>query len=370
MWDSLVAADPKWPGTIDLEIPQHRLRHRSIRTTEPTFRAPTRHDPQHARPERRTSSGNRKYPFPQAGRNSRRLAEDQAQQFHQRLAVERLHQLGEEPQQHHVQEALRLSHADGLLATESRGLATESEDLWRTPHYPFHAIKNGASLFLQFLDDLDFGDEVGLVGYGQWAVQQKTLNDGEVNIDISSDPITPNYSHDRRRCNVAIRPANTTAGRPWATASSRPASCWWASASDPNDEGYTRYGARPTMIVMTDGQTNQKPSGWSLPASFKWKDWTDYDGDGVANYTHQRQLQEVRLLGSDRGHQARHHDPHAGRGRRRRPRPDGGHRLCRRRRVHRRAGRQHGRRNGRATAARPSRRSPRRCRRRSCSTRD
>ena len=56
-------------------------------------------------------------------------------------------------------------------------------------------------------------------------------------------------------------------------------------ASNPNDHGYSRYGARPTMIVMTDGQTNQKPSNWSLPASFKWKDWTDYDGDGVANYT-------------------------------------------------------------------------------------
>ncbi|MEM9683271.1 MAG: enoyl-CoA hydratase-related protein, partial [Pseudomonadota bacterium] len=41
----------------------------------------------------------------------------------------------------------------------------ESEDLWRTSHYPFHAVKNGASLFLQFLDDLDFGDEIGLVSY-------------------------------------------------------------------------------------------------------------------------------------------------------------------------------------------------------------
>ena len=56
-------------------------------------------------------------------------------------------------------------------------------------------------------------------------------------------------------------------------------------ASNPNDDGYTRYGARPTMIVMTDGQTNQKPSNWRLPATFKWKDWTDYDGDGIANYS-------------------------------------------------------------------------------------
>ena len=33
---------------------------------------------------------------------------------------------------------------------------TKSEDLWRTPHYPFHAVKNGASLFLGYLNELDF----------------------------------------------------------------------------------------------------------------------------------------------------------------------------------------------------------------------
>ena len=33
---------------------------------------------------------------------------------------------------------------------------TESEDLWRTPHYPFHAVKNGTSLFLQLLERLRF----------------------------------------------------------------------------------------------------------------------------------------------------------------------------------------------------------------------
>jgi len=49
-----------------------------------------------------------------------------------------------------------------------------------------------------------------------------------------------------------------------------------------NDHGFSRYGARPTLIVMTDGGTNQAPSGWSMPAGFNWKDWTDYDGNGVA----------------------------------------------------------------------------------------
>jgi hypothetical protein len=36
---------------------------------------------------------------------------------------------------------------------------------------------------------------------------------------------------------------------------------------------------------MTDGQTNQKPSGWSLPADFQWSDWTDFNGDGMADYS-------------------------------------------------------------------------------------
>ena len=57
------------------------------------------------------------------------------------------------------------------------------------------------------------------------------------------------------------------------------------AAGDPDDDGYSRYGARPTMLVMTDGQTNQAPSGWSMPAGFNWAEWTDYDGDGTADYS-------------------------------------------------------------------------------------
>lgn len=47
----------------------------------------------------------------------------------------------------------------------------------------------------------------------------------------------------------------------------------------------SRVTVRPTIIVMTDGQTNQAPSGWSLPSGFKWSDWTDYDHNGTADYT-------------------------------------------------------------------------------------
>jgi len=167
---------------------------------------------------------------------------------------------------------------------ERRYSASSSEDLWRTPHYPFHAVKEGASLFLSFLTDLDFGDEVGLVSYGKWAVKEWTHYDGEVDIDITADPITSDYATIdtiQRRHQAGDYSGWTGMGDGILSARE----LLVGDANDPNDDGYSRYGARPTMIIMTDGQTNQGPSGWSLPAGFVWADWTDYDGDGVADYS-------------------------------------------------------------------------------------
>ena len=71
MWDSLVAANPKWPGTTTSKFPstgfgsdqfllRHvRFEHRLRRTILSTLGLNTN-----------DASGNRKYPFPQAGRNS------------------------------------------------------------------------------------------------------------------------------------------------------------------------------------------------------------------------------------------------------------------------------------------------------------
>ena len=41
----------------------------------------------------------------------------------------------------------------------------ETPLLSQTPHYPFHAVRSGSQLFSQFLNDLGFGDHVGLVSY-------------------------------------------------------------------------------------------------------------------------------------------------------------------------------------------------------------
>jgi hypothetical protein len=47
---------------------------------------------------------------------------------------------------------------------------------------------------------------------------------------------------------------------------------------------HARYGARPTIVLMTDGQANEYDS-FSMPSGFNWADWTDYDGDGTADYS-------------------------------------------------------------------------------------
>lgn len=160
----------------------------------------------------------------------------------------------------------------------------KSEDLWRTPHYPYHAVKNGASLFLDFLGDLDFGDEIGLVSYGTYAVWETGHYDGEVSLDTSSNPITSDYGvidQIQRRHQAGHYDVYTGMGDGMLKAREMLV----GAAGDPSDEGYVRYGARPTVILMTDGQANKSPGNWSLPSNFNWADWTDYDGDGNADYT-------------------------------------------------------------------------------------
>jgi hypothetical protein len=210
-----------------------------------------------------------------------------------------------------------------------------SEDLWRTPHYPYHAVKGGTSLFLDFLSDLDFGDEVGLVAYGEWAVQQKTHNDGEVSIDITDDPITSEYDIiDTMQLRHQAGEYNGWTAMGDGIKKAREL----LVGTGGTDNGYVRDGAQPTMLVMTDGMTNQKPAGWTLPSSFKWKDWTDYDGDGVANYTTTDSYKKYAFYQASEaikkgivihtlavGNDA--------------PELDEGHRLRRRRRVYQRAGR-------------------------------
>ena len=281
MWDALRTADPKWPGTSTSKFPSGGFG--SINSYAGTYVSSTNTTTILSTLQLTTNvSGNRKFPFPQSGRNS-----DGSPKAKPSNSTSDSLWTG------------YINYVKGLSGTykqkygyrtlmdyfqSQRFARDEAEDLWRTPHYPTQALKDGTSLFTQFLTDLNFGDEVGLVVYGQYAVQQKTFYDGEVSIDITADPITPDYT----KIDTIQKHLQAGEYEGWTAMGDGMLKGRALLVGDPavaGDHGYSRYGARPTLIVMTDGQTNQAPNGWSMPNTFKWSDWTDYDSNGTANYT-------------------------------------------------------------------------------------
>lgn len=282
MWDALVDADPKFSDSGDSKFPADGFgnmdSYYGLHTNASTYgsiRAALGVDENNA-------DGSRKYPFPQAGRYSSGSEKGTpSNSTSDALWNDYIYYVYNKSGTYNKRYGYR-TLMDYLQ--ESRYSSSKSEDLWRTPHYPFHAIKEGTSLFLDFLTELDFGDEVGLVSYGAWAVQEMKHYDGEVDIDISDNPITNDYA----TINTIQRRHQAGDYSGWTGMGDGILKARELLVGDPddaNDDGYSRYGARPTMIIMTDGQTNQGPSGWSMPADFDWNEWTDYDGDGVADYT-------------------------------------------------------------------------------------
>lgn len=160
---------------------------------------------------------------------------------------------------------------------EHRPSYQDTPRLWQTSHYPFHAMKNGASLFCEFLEDLEFGDHLGLVTYDETSRVETYLHepiDGTL-VDIRSTPITDDYQA------IDTIQRHKQAGH---YASYTGIGYGMLAATDLLKEK-GRYGARPTILLMTDGNANRAPSDFKTPKDWDWNKLTDYDGDGWADYT-------------------------------------------------------------------------------------
>jgi Flp pilus assembly protein TadG len=163
-----------------------------------------------------------------------------------------------------------------IMRFESGGW--ETPILKQTRHYPFHSVKEGEQLFCDFLEELSFADHVGLVSYDTSHRPETTLSGaGLPTIDISDEPITNDFEAIRdliEHKQAAHYSYATNMGGGVKDAK-------WLL------DNYKRAGARPTILLMTDGNTNTMDSGESstLPADWSWDELFDYDGDGVGDYS-------------------------------------------------------------------------------------
>lgn len=155
----------------------------------------------------------------------------------------------------------------------------ESEDLWRAPIYPHHAVKEGMTLFTAFLDNLGYGDNVGLVTYATTSRRQTGLwDDGaDVTVDLGGEHLTDDYTAiDTIQTHKQPGHYNRATGIGFGL----------EDAIELIEE-QGRYGAQKSILLMTDGQSNQYPSGFdesSLPSDWDWDQLTDFDGDGSADF--------------------------------------------------------------------------------------
>jgi len=155
----------------------------------------------------------------------------------------------------------------------------QSEDLWRAPIYPHHAVKEGLSLFTDFLDNLGYGDNLGLVTYATTSRRETGLwDDGaEVTVDLAGEHLTDDYQA-INTIQIHKQPGhyNRATGIGYGL----------EDAIELIEE-QGRYGAQKSILLMTDGQPNQHPSGYGLdglPADWDWDELTDFDGDGSADF--------------------------------------------------------------------------------------
>ncbi len=160
---------------------------------------------------------------------------------------------------------------------ESRFMNSQSEDLWRAPCYPFHGMKMGMSTFCEFMTDLSYGDHIGMVDYAVDARIETGLNEdgADATVTLGTDLMSTRYSDIntiQRHKQAGHYSSNTATGDGIKKALELLSS-------------NSRYGAQKAILLMTDGQPNVSPSGFTLPSGWDWNALLDYDEDGSADYT-------------------------------------------------------------------------------------
>lgn len=160
---------------------------------------------------------------------------------------------------------------------ETRTSNSLSEDLWRVPHYPFHGMKMGMNTFCEFMTDLSYGDNLGLVNYAVNArVETGLTEDGAgVTVNLGTDLMSTRYTDIdtiQQHKQAGHYSSNTATGDGILKA-----------VGLINSDG--RYGAQKAILLMTDGIPNISPSGFTLPSGWDWNALLDYNDDGTADYT-------------------------------------------------------------------------------------
>ncbi|MEZ6033984.1 MAG: VWA domain-containing protein [Planctomycetaceae bacterium] len=160
---------------------------------------------------------------------------------------------------------------------ESRVSNSQSEDLWRAPCYPFHGMKMGMDTFCQFMTDLSYGDNIGLVDYAVEARIESGLNDdgADTTVDLGTSLMSTRYQ------DINTIQQHKQAGH----YSSNTATGDGIMKGIQLLNSHGRYGAQKAILLMTDGQPNIYPSGFNLPSDWNWNTLLDYDDDGTADYT-------------------------------------------------------------------------------------
>lgn len=170
---------------------------------------------------------------------------------------------------------------------KSRPSYSSTKDLWKTRHYPFHAIKEGHMLLCDFLTQLGFDDQIGMVSYDQSHRIETTISDSNPetpDVNISTDPITNDFTSVK----------NLMKYKQAAHYSSSTNMAGGMKDAIALLDAHKRGGSRPAILLMTDGNGNTLDWGEnSSPVdNWNWNDLFDYDGDG--NYDYQTSDQSAK----------------------------------------------------------------------------